>query len=85
MDLKNTLEIVESIKILAVAGKKISKDGITLADIPEAVELLKHIDVFVAAFKDAKEVVGEVKDLDQAELLQLGTALYGVFKEVKEA
>ncbi len=85
MDIKNSLEIVEAIKVLGVEGKKIAKDGVNLADLPEALELIKKIDVFIAAFKDAELVGAEVKDLDQAELIQLGAALYDVFKSIKEA
>ena len=85
MDLKNSLEIVKAVEVLGVSVKKISKDGVNLADLPEALELIKQLDVFIAAVKDAKEVIGEVKDLDQAELIQLGSALYSSFKAIKEA
>lgn len=85
MDIKNSMEILEAIELLGVSGKKIAKDGVSLADLPEAIELLKKLDVLMAAIKDAELAVDEAKDLDQAELLQLGTKVYGVIKAIKEA
>ena len=85
MNLKGTKEVLEAVKILAVSGKKIAKDGISLADLPEAVELIKHIDELILAAKDAHLVGSELKDLDQAELIELGSLLWSTVKEIKEA
>lgn len=85
MDIKNTLEIVKAVEVLGVEAKKIAKDGVSLTDLPEALELIKQVDVIVAAVKDAKVAVDEVKELDQAELIQLGSAVYSAFKAIKEA
>ena len=85
MNLQNSLEIVKAVEILGVEGKKIAKDGVNLADLPEALELVKHLDVFVAAFKDAGEVVAEIKDLDQAELIALGSKCYEVVVNIVKA
>ncbi len=85
MDIKNTLEVLDAVELLAVQGKKIAKDGISLADLPEAIELVKHVDVIVAAVEDAKEVVDEAKDLDQAELIQIGSRVVALVKAIKEA
>lgn len=85
MDIKNTLEVVEAIKLLGVSGKKIAKDGVNLADLPEAIELLKQLDKIVVAVEGISELGKELQDIDQAELLQLGTAVFGAFKAIKEA
>lgn len=85
MNIQNALEIVKAIEVLGVSAKHIAKDGVNLADLPEALELIKKVDLFVAAVKDAGLVVGEVKDLDQMELIELGTKIYGAFKAIKEA
>ena len=84
-DIKGSLELVNAVKILAVSGKKIAKDGISLADIPEAVELIKHIDDLMSAIKDFHLIAGEAKDLDQAELIALGSAIWSAVKEIQAA
>ena len=85
MDTKGTLELLNAIEILAVAGKKIAKDGIGMADIPEAVELLKHIDEIMMAIKDFHLIGEEIKDVDQAELIILGSKVFSMVKAIKEA
>jgi hypothetical protein len=83
--LKGTLEAIAAIKLLGVEAKKIAKDGVSLADLPEAIELIKHIDVLVAAVKDINEIPAEIKAIDQAELIELGSALFDVFQSIKNA
>jgi len=83
MNIQNALEIVKAVEVLGVSVKKISKDGISLADLPEAIELVKQLDLFVAAFKDAGIAVEEIKDLDQAELLELGSKVFAAFKAIQ--
>ena len=85
MNIQGSLEFVAAVKLLAVEGKKIAKDGINLADIPEALVLLNHLDLVLKAAKDFHEVGAELKDIDQAELIQLGSALYEAFQEIKNA
>lgn len=85
MDIKSTKEVVETLEVIGVAAKKIAKDGINLADIPEAVELIKHIDLFVSTVKDFHLVGQELKDIDQAEIMELGVACFNAFKAIKEA
>lgn len=84
-DVHATLEVLEAVKLLAVSGKKIAKDGVSLADLPEAVELLKHVDQIVLAAKDAHLIGEEVKDLDQAELIAVGSKVFELVKSIKEA
>lgn len=85
MNIQGSLEFVAAVQLLGVEGKKIAKDGVNLADLPEALELLKHIDSLIAAAKDFHEVGSELKDIDQAEAAQLGFALFAAFKAIKEA
>ncbi len=85
MKIDQTLEVLAAVELLAVAGKKVAKDGLSLADLPEALELLKHLDVLVAAVKGADEVVAEIKDLDQGELIVLGTKVVEIVKAIKSA
>lgn len=85
MDIKSSLEVVAAVKLLGVEAKKISKTGLNAASIPEAVVLLSHIDVIITAVKDASLVGAEIKDLDQAELVILGSALWDAVKAIQAA
>lgn len=84
-DVHATLDVLAALEVLAVSAKKIAKDGVNLADLPEALELLKHVDAIVLAVKEAKEVPAEIKDIDQAELIAVGSKVFALIKAVKEA
>lgn len=84
-DVHATLNVLSAIELVAVKAKKISKDGVNLADLPEALELLKHLDEIILAAKEVKEIEGEIKDIDQAELILVGSKLFSVVKAIKEA
>lgn len=85
LDIKNIKEVFEALKIIAVSGVKIAKDGVGLDDIKEAVELVKQYEVFEAAVKDIKLVVDEAKDIDQGEAAILLGLAFDIIKSVKEA
>ena len=48
-------------------------------------DLVKEHELLIAAFKDVKEVDEEVKDLDQAEIVELINAVFKMAKDIKEA
>jgi hypothetical protein len=84
--IKETLEFLESVEVLVVEGKKIAKDGVSLADIPEALELFKKLDVIIAGGKDADKIYKEeLKELDQSELIQIGAKVFEVINAFKAA
>lgn len=83
--MKETLELVAALQLIAVSGIEISKGGIGADDLPKALELIKHFDVLVEGVKGVDKIGGEVKDIDQAELIALGSAVFTLFKEVKTA
>jgi len=82
---KESKELLEGILVLGVSAKKIAKDGVSLADLPEALELLKKVDVLVEAVKGVDAIGEEVKDLSQEELIELGLKVFSVVKAIKEA
>ncbi len=84
-DIKETKELLEGVKLLAVAGAKIAKDGINVADLQHLVDLAKNFETIQEAFSNVKEVSEEVKDLDESEIIELVVILYKLVKEVKEA
>lgn len=82
--IKESKELLEGIELLAVSAKKIAKDGVSLADLPEAIELLKKLDVLVAAVNGINQLDEELKDLDQAELIELGSKVFSLVKTLSK-
>jgi hypothetical protein len=79
-------KIVESVKHVAVAAKKISSDKkVDLADLPAAMELLVKLPGIVESFSAFKEVLDQGKDLDVAEVVLLIQKIDAAVKEVEKA
>ncbi len=85
MDIKNTLEIIEAVKIAGVAVKEIAKDGVGVDDLPKALELLKKYELILAAVNDVELVVDEAKDIDSDEAVLIVTSLMSAIKAIKES
>ncbi len=84
--IKETLELIEGLKALAIATRAVLKDGkLNAADLPVLLDLSKKYQVLVDAVAGVKDVVPEVKDLNTTELAALGAALLDAFKAVKES
>ena len=85
-DIKEILEIIVGLELIGVTGAKVMADGkVNTSDLGAVVELLTKFNVLIDAVKGAKDSLGEAKDLDQAELLQIGTKVYEVVKNIKAA
>ena len=85
MDIKNILELLSAVELLAVSGKQIAKDGIGVEDLSKVLELAKKYQVFLDAIKDIGLVVDEAKDIDSAEAIAVVGKLMSVIKNIKEA
>lgn len=84
--IKETMELLEGIKEIAVFGKKVFKDGkVNFADLMLFADLLKKQEQLIAAFKDADEVLIEAKDLSSEEAGQIIAYVMAAVKEYKEA
>lgn len=84
--IKESKELIKGVEVVGVAAVKIFADGkVNLADLPHLAELAKNLDVVIAGAEGAGEIPAEVKDLDQAELIELGTAAFALVKALKEA
>lgn len=84
-DLKEVLELLKGVSLITCSVKKVVKDGIDVADLSVLLDLVKEHELLIAAFKDVKEVDEEVKDLDQAEIVELINAVFKMAKDIKEA
>lgn len=84
-DLKEVLELLKGVSFITCAVNKVVKDGVDVSDLSVLLELVKEHELLIAAFKDVKEIDDEVKDLDQAEIVELINAVFKMVKDIKEA
>lgn len=83
---KETLEFIAGLKVVVPLGVEVAADKkISTKDIKPVVESIKKYDVVVEAIKGAGEIIPEVKDLDTAELAQIGAAAVELFRDAKAA
>lgn len=81
---KESLELLDGVKVVLVAGKKVMADGkVNLQDLPVAVELLQKINVLVAAVDGIDKVPAEIKDIDIAELQLLGAKVIEIVQALR--
>jgi len=84
--IKESKELVAGIQLLGVTAKKVMADGkLSKEDLPLALELITNANVLIEAVQGLGELKEEIKDVDQAELIELGAAVYGAIKAIKEA
>lgn len=83
--IKETLEVLEGFKAVAVPVKVALKDGLQITDLAQALEVIKKYEVILAAVEGAGDVVAEAKDLDAAESTIIVAKLFEVIKDIKAA
>jgi len=84
--IQEILELIEGLKTLASDAKAILADGkINLADLPVAMALLSQLGVLGAAVKGLDQVPAELKDLDAAELEQIGAKILELVAVIRGA
>lgn len=83
--MKETLELIAALQLVTVEGIQISKGGLTADDIPKALELIKKFDVIVEGAKGIDLIDDEIKNIDQAKLIEAGVAVFGLVKAIKAA
>ncbi len=84
MDIKETLEILEAVKKIAVLGTKTFADGVQISDLGALAELAKDFGTFSEAVKGFELLDDELKDLDQAEIMALTAKVFEIVNAVKE-
>jgi len=86
VSIKETKEALAAVELLAVSGVKILADGkVNFADLPVLADMAKNLDTIIEGVKGADQIVAEAKDLDQAELIELGTIAFNIVKSIKAA
>lgn len=83
--IKETKELLAAVELVAIAVKKIMKDGkIDLADASVLVDLGLKLETFIAAVEGMTEIQAEVQEIDLTEAKDLVNALYTIAKKVQE-
>lgn len=92
--IKETIEAIEALGELASSGTKlvsvvkdILKDGITISDVTklgDLVDAAPDMKVLEAGIEDIKLALEEVKDLDEAEIIQIISAIYKIIANFKK-
>lgn len=85
MSVKNILEVIAAVRLLAVSGKEIAKGGLNIEDLPKILELLKKYEVIIDSIDDIELMIDEAKDMDATEAVVVVTALMNAIKSIKEA
>lgn len=84
LGLQQVIELMKGLKLVAVVAKQVAADGkVGIDDLQSLVTLAKSFDVILAAVKGVDQVVPELKDLDEAEVMQLIGEIFIIVKELK--
>lgn len=82
--IKESLELLNGIKLLVVDVKKVFADGkINLADLPVAMELLGQLNELTEAAKGIGQIPAEMKDLTGEEINQLVAKVFEIVAAAK--
>ena len=83
---KESLELLEGFKVLAVDAKKVFADGkIDIADLPVAWDLLSQLSVISAAVDGIDKIPSEVTALSAEEINSLVTKVLEIVAIIKAA
>lgn len=86
MDIKETLEVLDGLKVLAVTGKEVLADGkINLADLGKLSQLASDFGTLKDAIEGINDVDDELKDLDSSEAQQIVAKVFEIVTVLKNA
>lgn len=83
MEIKETKELLEGLGKIAVTAKKIANDGkVNSEDLQHLMALALEAEALSAAVKGAGEIPSELKDLDEAEVLEIIAVIYDISDQI---
>lgn len=86
MGIKETKELMQGLGMLGEAGLKIAADGkVAIDDLKHLVDLGQNLDKLIEAAKDVDMIDDELKDLDEAEMMELAGEVISLVKKLREA
>lgn len=84
--IKESLEVVKGLELVGVTVAEVMADGkVNSQDLDSGLKLITNANVLVEAVKGIGEVDDEFKELDEAELIQLGAATFQAIKNIRAA
>lgn len=84
-DIKEILELLKAIEVLAVSGAKIAKDGkIGIDDLGVLIGLMRQLPDLQAGFKGVKAIPNELSDLEQQETKLIVEQVFSMLGHVKD-
>jgi hypothetical protein len=84
-DVKNIIEVLEAIEVLAIPAKQALKDGLDASDLPKLLEIVKQHQKLIDAVEGIGEVVDEAKDIDAIEAAAIAGKVIDLIKKIKAA
>jgi len=86
IDLKDTLEYFTALELIVDQYAAIVEDGeFNWDDASHFIKLITEWKVFANAIKDSGNVGAELKDLDEAEVLQVGLRAFHLVKKLSKS
>jgi hypothetical protein len=82
-DIKNIIEVLEAIKCAAIPVKEALKDGLDVADLGKALDLIKNYQVFLDAVEGVGEIGEEINDLESPEAIMIASKVFEIVKAIK--
>ena len=71
-EIKEIIELVDGLEVLAIFGAKVVADGkVNHKDLPVVMEFMNKINSLLSAFDNVPEIVKEIEDIDKAEMIIL--------------
>jgi hypothetical protein len=81
---KELKEFVEALGFIGGNVHEASKDGVDMSDIKSLIDLGKEYEMIGEGFKGFDKMGAELKDISQAELVELFSAMMEAFNKGKE-
>jgi len=82
---KELREALKAIRIVSITGAAIIEEGLELEDIQDVIKAAKEMDAIKAGLDGKEEILGEIKDLDGAEMGLVISDVIQIIKDVKAA
>lgn len=83
---KELKELIIAIEPVAVFVKKVAADKkVGLDDLPYLIDLSKQLDTIAEGAQDVDQILAELKDLDEAEVMEVIGQLIKLAKAIKAA
>lgn len=83
MDVKNILEVLEAVKVIACPVKSALKDGLDVTDLGKLLDIVKEHQKIIDAIDSVSDVVEEAKDIDASEAAVIAAKVVEIIKAIK--